>query len=308
MNTMNTMNNKNMLENMFENIDLDIDNYGLNELLSLFKLDYNFNSDNLKQAKKIVLMTHPDKSRLDKKYFLFFTKAFKVIYSIHQFRTSANKQRSIEYTIEYDEECDKEKERIIKSIAKKPNFNKAFNDFFDNNYIKTEDIENGYGDWLKSNEDIINPNISNVSEMNETFEKKKNEMREIILKKDIIEMFDTGYHDLAGNIPENYSSSIFSSLQYEDLKKAHVESIVPVSRKDYEEKIKFANTNELKRYRDGDNTTPISISQSNEYLKNKQILENKSDALRAYELVKQDELAKKTKLKWITQFNRLTNI
>ena len=297
-----------MLENMFENIDLDIDNYGLNELLSLFKLDYNFNSDNLKQAKKIVLMTHPDKSRLDKKYFLFFTKAFKVIYSIHQFRTSANKQRSIEYTIEYDEECDKEKERIIKSIAKKPNFNKAFNDFFDNNYIKTEDIENGYGDWLKSKEDIINPNISNVSEMNETFEKKKNEMREIILKKDIIEMFDTGYHDLAGNIPENYSSSIFSSLQYEDLKKAHVESIVPVSRKDYEEKIKFANTNELKRYRDGDNTTPISISQSNEYLKNKQILENKSDALRAYELVKQDELAKKTKLKWITQFNRLTNI
>ena len=297
-----------MLENMFENIDLDIDNYGLNELLSLFKLDYNFNSDNLKQAKKIVLMTHPDKSRLDKKYFLFFTKAFKVIYSIHQFRTSANKQRYIEYTIEYDEECDKEKERIIKSIAKKPNFNKAFNDFFDNNYIKTEDIENGYGDWLKSKEDIINPNISNVSEMNETFEKKKNEMREIILKKDIIEMFDTGYHDLAGNIPENYSSSIFSSLQYEDLKKAHVESIVPVSRKDYEEKIKFANTNELKRYRDGDNTTPISISQSNEYLKNKQILENKSDALRAYELVKQDELAKKTKLKWITQFNRLTNI
>ena len=122
-----------MNENIDLSIDLNIDNYNLTDLLSLFKLDYNFNTDDLKQAKKIVMMTHPDKSNLDKKYFLFFTKAFKVIHSIHQFRTRSDKQRSTDYNPEDEgeEESDKEKEKLIRAISKKPNFNKAFNEFFD---------------------------------------------------------------------------------------------------------------------------------------------------------------------------------
>ena len=58
-----------------EHIDLDIDNYSLDDILNLFKLSHSFTKDDLKQAKKQVLKTHPDKSNLDKKYFLFFTKA-----------------------------------------------------------------------------------------------------------------------------------------------------------------------------------------------------------------------------------------
>lgn len=293
---------------MNESMDLNIDNYDLTDLLSLFKLDYNFNTDDLKQAKKIVMMTHPDKSKLDKKYFLFFTKAFKMIYSIHQFRTRSDKQRSTDYTPEDGGEEESDKEKLIRAIAKKPNFNKAFNEFFDNNYIRTDDVEGGYGEWLKSDEDTNNINISNMTQMNETFEKKKNELRDIVIKKDIKEIAsgEERYYDLAGSAPDNYSSSIFSSLPYEDLKKAHVESVVPVSKRDFVEKKKFANANDLKRYRDGDNTKPISLSQATEYLENKKITETKNNTLRAYELVKQDEQAKKTRLKWMTQFNQLT--
>jgi hypothetical protein len=299
-----------MNESIDLSIDLNIDNYDLTDLLSLFKLDYNFNTDDLKQAKKIVIMTHPDKSNLDKKYFLFFTKAFKVIHSIHQFRTRSDKQRSTDYNPEHEgeEESDKEKEKLIRAISKKPNFNKAFNEFFDNNYIRTHDVKGGYGEWLKSDEDTNNIGISNMTQMNETFEKKKNEMRDIVIKKDIKEISsgEERYYDLAGSAPDNYSSSIFSSLPYEDLKKAHVESVVPVSRRDFDEKKKFANANDLKRYRDGDNTQPISLSQATEYLENKKITETKNDTIRAYELVKQDEEAKNTRLKWMTQFNQLT--
>ena len=53
-------------------IDLNIDNYDLNDVLKLFKMPYHFSEKELKQAKKIVLKTHPDKSGLDKEYFLFF--------------------------------------------------------------------------------------------------------------------------------------------------------------------------------------------------------------------------------------------
>lgn len=285
-------------------MDLNIDNYTLRDLLNLFKLDYDFTTEDLKQAKKIVIKTHPDKSNLDKEYFLFFIKAFKIVNSIHQFRTRSS---STLYTT--DQFKDEENEKLIKLIAKSPNFSKAFNEFFDNTYVRTEDIANGYGDWLRSDDDIATTSISNVAQLSETIEVKKNEMRAIIGKKDIKELGETSSHyNLAGDAPDDYGSDIFSSLRYEDLRKAHVESVVPVSKKDYEERIRFSSVNDLKQHRDTDKTTyaPISLSQSNEYLQNRQKIENKNTVMRAYELVKQDEQAYKAKLKWMMQFNILT--
>ena len=60
-------------------IDLDIENYDFNDLLKLFNINYNFNAEDLKQCYKIVLKTHPDKSGLNKEYFLFYSKAFKIL-------------------------------------------------------------------------------------------------------------------------------------------------------------------------------------------------------------------------------------
>ena len=39
--------------------------------------------EHLKRAKKKVLMMHPDKSRLPKEYFLFYKKAFDIIYRLY---------------------------------------------------------------------------------------------------------------------------------------------------------------------------------------------------------------------------------
>lgn len=289
--------------NEHEDIDLNIDNYNLDDLLGLFKLGYNFTENDMKQAKRIVLKTHPDKSKMDKKYFLFFSKAYKVLYSIHQFRTQSNSEKSTVYTIEKDEA----KEKFIKSISKTENFHKVFNDFFDNNYIRTDDIKTGYGDWLKSDEDLNDDKISNMTQMNETFEKKKNTMRALAKKEEIKDTSNESYLNLSGNTPESYSSSLFSNLQYEDLKKAHVETVIPVSRQDYEEKQKFSNMNDLKMYRDTDNMAPVSLQQSKQLLKNQQNLENKNSVMRAFELAKQDEISKKTNSEWLTRFKQLKN-
>lgn len=289
--------------NEHEDIDLNIDNYNLDDLLGLFKLGYNFTENDMKQAKRIVLKTHPDKSKMDKKYFLFFSRAYKVLYSIHQFRTQSNSDKSTVYTIEKDEA----KEKFIKSISKTENFHKVFNDFFDNNYIRTDDIKTGYGDWLKSDEDLNDDKISNMTQMNETFEKKKNTMRALAKKEEIKDTGNESYLNLSGNTPESYSSSLFSNLQYEDLKKAHVETVIPVSRQDYEEKQKFSNMNDLKMYRDTDNMAPVSLQQSKQLLKNQQNLENKNSVMRAFELAKQDEISKKTNSEWLTRFKQLKN-
>ena len=49
-----------------ENIDLNLENYSLDDILDLFKLPYQFTEQHLKQAKRIVYQTHPDKSDLPK--------------------------------------------------------------------------------------------------------------------------------------------------------------------------------------------------------------------------------------------------
>ena len=79
-----------------DDLDLNIQNYDLEDILNLFKLNYQFTEQNLKQAYKTVLKTHPDKSGLDKEVFLFFKKAYAVLSKIYHFR---NRKKTIIFYI-----------------------------------------------------------------------------------------------------------------------------------------------------------------------------------------------------------------
>ena len=70
--------------------------------MNLFKLKNDFTGEDLKNAKKIVLQTHPDKSKLDKKYFLFFSSAYKIVFQIYNFKSRVD-DKNTEYYIEEDE-------------------------------------------------------------------------------------------------------------------------------------------------------------------------------------------------------------
>ena len=285
-----------------ENTDLNIENYNLNDLLTLFKLDFDFNEEDLKRVKKSVLQSHPDKSKLDKKYFLFFTSAYKIIYSIYEFRYKSKNKQSTEYTIEKDEE----KELLLKDLQKQPNFNKIFNELFEKNKISDDDTENGYGDWIKSNENM-DTRTTTMNQMNATFEQKKREIKELIPFQEIEEFGQSSNHfDLTRDRPEYYSSSLFSSLQYEDLKKAHIESVIPVNLEDYNARPKFKNVIELQQHPDYQDTKPLSLSQANDYLRSKKSHQDKNDVQRAYKLAKQDEIARKANQSWMTGFKQLT--
>ena len=60
-----------ILYSMHMEVDLDIEHYDLESLVKLFKIPMQFCEKDLKIRKKIVLATHPDKSRLDKNIFIF---------------------------------------------------------------------------------------------------------------------------------------------------------------------------------------------------------------------------------------------
>ena len=57
---------------MSDTFDLNIENYNLDDILHLFKLPIDFTLTDLKKAKKQALMTHPDRSGLVSKFFLFY--------------------------------------------------------------------------------------------------------------------------------------------------------------------------------------------------------------------------------------------
>ena len=284
-------------------IDLNIDNYDLNELLNLFKLDFNFTTDDLKRAKLIVLKTHPDKSQLDKKFFLFFLSAYKILLSIHDFRFKSSNKQSTKYTIEKDEE----KELLLDKLKVQPNFNKLFNELFEKHKIHDEDIEHGYGDWMKSDENM-DFRTTTMNQMNSSFEQKKREIKDIIPFQEIEEFEQSAnLFDLSRDKPTYYSSSMFSNLQYEDLRKAHVETVVPVTHDDYLQRPKFKNVIELQQHADYKDINPLSLSQANEYLKQRQSYQNKNDVQRAYKLAKQEETSRKANQEWMSGFKQLTN-
>lgn len=281
------------------NVDLNIDNYDLNDILNLFKIPTDFDENDLKKAKKIVLMTHPDKSKLHADYFRFYTKAYKTIYSIWEFKNKYKNTNN--YNLNYKDNnsyFDAEKKEILNKYLEKTEmkntdkFNKWFNNHFEKNKIKSEQNEHGYGDWLKSEEDIDENQITSLSQMSEEIERKKQRMRALIVNNGIMDINSSFIgSELNNDIPECYSSDLFSNLKYEDLRKAHTESVIPVTNEDYQNVKKFKNINEFNSYRQNQDLTPLSENQALQYLQNKnKMIENESN-IRAFKLAKEMEKA-----------------
>jgi len=130
------------------NVDLDINNYSLQDLLNLFNLNVDFSFEDLKNTKKIVLKTHPDKSKLPKEYFLFYSKAYKMLYHVFEFRSKTKKSFNDTYdnVVENSDETNK---IIIKDMNNKEKFHSWFNRLFEKYYDKNDD---GYGDWMNQNQ------------------------------------------------------------------------------------------------------------------------------------------------------------
>ena len=101
--------------NSMDSLDLNIHNYDLNDLINLFNIPFTFTEEDLKNAKKTVLKTHPDKSRLDKKFFLFFSKAYKYLFKIYQLRKSSTTTNT-EY--QQDDHWDNEQNILIDGAIK----------------------------------------------------------------------------------------------------------------------------------------------------------------------------------------------
>ena len=230
-------------------LDLDLDNYSLDDLYHLFNINGNIlNDETMKLAKQIVLKMHPDKSQLDSKYFLFFSKAYKRLYGIYEFQNKSSKKKM--------------------------------------------DLENpteqGYGDWLKSDEGFISVN-ENVTKgnMNDVFEQKKKQIQSLTLYTGVTDMVSSSF---GGSLLDGGND--FSSDNYTDLKQAYTETLIPVTEEDYNKMQKFNNISEYKRHRDQVDTTPLTKEDAERKLLQQQQDHDQHSAALAFKYAKESEKAK----------------
>lgn len=290
-------------------MDLDISNYDYEDILKLFNISRQFTTEDLKNAKKRVLASHPDKSGLDKSYFLFFSSAYKILFNIYNFREKHSSLTNLNnYNENYNADKDEANELLIHKIMttkSKQEFNKWFNEQFNTMKISNDYEENGYGDWLNSSssEEIVK--CTDLNSMNKIMEEKKKVLRTqmLIKKRDISEFNNNQYCDLTNSKPEDYSSGLFSKFHYEDLKKAHEESIIPVTNEDNISN--YSSYDDIKFKRAQQSIAPMKNEEANKYLNKSKEDENNISSMRAYNLFKQDEINKKNNDKFWNNLKQL---
>lgn len=287
-----------------DSLDLDLDHYSLEDLYKLFNIeDSSLNDSNLKNAKQIVLKMHPDKSRLDAKYFLFFSGAYKRLYSVYEFQ---NKSLKKSYKDEdYFDETNKTTLDMMfeknKDFKDSKNFNSWFNQAFEKH--KMEDpLEQGYGDWLKSDEGFINVS-ENVSKgnMNDIFEQKKKQIQAVTLYTGVTDTFAS---TLGGSLLNG--SDNFSTEEYTDLRQAYTETLIPVTQEDYNRMEKFNNISEYKKHRDRVDITPLSEEEAKRKLYMREKEANQQSAALAFKYAKESERAKQQQQSFWGDIKRLT--
>ena len=289
-----------------EDFDLDIDNYDLEDILNLFHITYKFDKQSMKKAKGMALKTHPDKSGLKKDFFLFFMKAYKMLEAIYEYRC---KKEQCAKKQEYSAEVDTENKQLLKKLDGKSakEFNKWFNEMFEKVRVKDEDVDTGYGSWFKSNKDISNEKAEGLGQMNELIERRKKESKALIKHDGIQDIMVGGGYGLSRQKPAEYGSDIFSNLQYEDLKKAHTETVVPVTIEDYLAKPRFENVENYVRYREQNRPDMVSLEQSKKMMKERNMKNDKINTERAFRLIKRDEEIARSNKKWWGHLKQLKN-
>lgn len=279
-----------------DKLDLDIHNYSLQDIYTLFQIDSTLNDVTMKKAKKIVLKMHPDKSGLETKYFLFFSKAYKKLFDVYQFQNKSENKT----LVNRKDLNDKEKEIILQKFLKQNKLDdaKAFNVWFNEEFEKSHqsNADNGYAEWLKSDEGIIEDTIqgNNVNEKIMNYKKQS-----IVQYNGIVNGIEgeMSCGSLLGGV-DNFSSPLFShGLMYNDLKDAHQNSVIGVS--EDVQRQQFNSLYDYEQFRNKQDIKPLSETQALRFLQEQDALQNEESAQVAYKLTKEyEENKKRNELRW----------
>jgi hypothetical protein len=233
-------------------------------------------------------MTHPDRSGLDKEYFLFFVKAYRILHTISN--REDTKRESMDAHID---------KNVIQDFISSPDFNSRFNKQFEALDIQDEDQRSGYEDWLRNKEEKpMSRKPANVRDMNTLLEKERDKQIKHYGKTNaIISIGENSSYDLLRKRTPHYDSDMFSSLPYQDLKKAHEETLIRVHQSDVDKHTHKNIDAYMKKRNDLPNTFHTSTFEPN----------TEEQIQHSFELTKQEEHQKRIQKSWWSSFQQITN-
>jgi hypothetical protein len=175
---------------------------------------------------------------------------------------------------------------------------------FENVKLADEEMDSGYGDWMENGELKSMDNVK-LNDFGREFEKRKQECKELVIHNNIKDMNGSGGSNLSRDRPELYNSDIFSKLKYEDLRRAHTETVVPVTQEDFDNVKQFNNVDAYIRHRNATRMDPLNNEEAQNYLNKRDDESNNKSMRRAYKLIKREEEMELAQEKWWKNFKRL---
>jgi hypothetical protein len=300
----------NYFDTPMNELDLDLDNYTLDDLFNLFNItDKILNEDIMKQAKIITSKIHPDKSHLDPKFFIFFREAYIRLKDVYEYQNKSNNKRPINYENDVNE-VNENNAVLLKNFIKQSKFDKnsnGFNSWFNENFekYKLEDPnDRGYSEWLKSNDDFIEmPDNITMSNMNKIIEGKKKNIKAVTIYKGVEDTVSTIRGLNFGSLNEIDN---FTSEKYTDLKQAYTETLMPVSEEDFDKMPKFKNVDQYRSHRDNVDVTPLNELESLKILERQQRAAQKQSQELAYKYALEAEKVKQNDNSFWSALKQLT--
>ena len=324
-------------------LDIDIGNYSLTDILKLFSIPVAFSEEHLKSAKRTVLKMHPDKCALPKEYFLFFTKAYRILYQIYSMRHEraqgyGHVQKYAELIADGESAaCSAETlgcesatttggsadHRAKLAKMSHGEFNRWFNSAFEKYRVPDSAEDDGYEQWFRgTGDDAANSDGGNADDADADADAdayvnangigswSATQMREMERKRtrirDRLALVAVSELEAAGGAR---SGLMQQSLQFEDLKRAHTETLIPVSDADYKGVRQFKSVLELQMFRSSAaaSIAPLSKAESAARLEQERIAEVEESTHRAYQMARQDEIARDMNRRFMREFQTLKN-
>ena len=227
---------------MDETLDLDLDNYTLDDLLNLFRLSPAFTEGELKASRARVTQVHPDKSGLDPKYFDFFNRAHQSLVRAHKFSGQGRGRKCARRALtEYDVVLGETNPGVKEAVAggEKGEFNAKFNEMFEKHAGASRRIAEGagHGEWLASADDMCPEGLCDMERLKA--QRKAARQAQLVVRTAPEGLLGSGLAHTSleedsqdGGQPGGYGFGLCGNLVYQDVRTAHVETVMPFTEDD----------------------------------------------------------------------------
>jgi outer membrane murein-binding lipoprotein Lpp len=267
--------------------------YSLQEILGMFDLTYDITNEDLKRVKKIVMMTHPDKSGLSSDYFLFYKKAFDIVldFCVQQLKEAREvPKEQLVYAPMNAGGLNKAAAKKVSSVVSEMEaqaFQSKFNQLFEDNMARK--IDESRNSWFKNEQTALKLEGEVTKQnMNQMFEQVKTVQAKNVLAQyrgvqELGGSSGTSFYDDGEEALDDYvTCDPFSKLKFDDLRKVHKDqTVLAVGEQDFTKVKQYGSVDQFMTERGKQDLTPL------DNMKAEMMLKEKEDAYRREMMKKQ---------------------